>query len=94
MILSCNKITKSFVVEELLKDVSFIINEKEKVALIGINGGAGKTTLFRIITGGELLADSGDILIGKVKALAISNKTPYQPLNFHSTMRFIMQMKH
>lgn len=67
MILSCKNITKSFVVESLLRDVSFIINENEKVALIGVNG-AGKTTLFRIITG-ELLADSGDIFIGNGKTI-------------------------
>jgi ATP-binding cassette subfamily F protein 3 len=46
-------------VDTLLKDINFIINEGERVALVGING-AGKTTLFRIITG-ELLADEGQV---------------------------------
>lgn len=67
MILSCNNICKAFIVNELLKDVSFIINEKEKVALIGING-AGKTTLFRIITG-ELLPDDGEVLVASGKTI-------------------------
>lgn len=67
MILSCQNISKSFVVEELLKDVNFHINEGEKVALIGING-AGKTTLFRIITG-ELLADAGQVIFAQGRTL-------------------------
>jgi len=79
MILSCKNISKSFIVDTLLKDVNFIINEGEKVALIGING-AGKTTLFRIITG-ELLADSGSVYkasgktFGYLKQNALSDST-------------------
>lgn len=84
MILSAQNISKTFIVNELLKDVNFIINEKEKVALIGING-AGKTTLFKIITG-ELLPDSGQILLAtgknlgylKQNALAESDMTLFQ----------------
>ena len=63
MILSLNSIKKSFGVNEVLRDVGFIANEGERVALIGANG-AGKTTLFRIITG-EMAADSGEIAIKK-----------------------------
>ena len=63
MIFSCRELSKSFGVTEILKDVSFLIEEKEKVAIIGVNG-AGKTTLFKIITG-ELAADSGEIVIPK-----------------------------
>lgn len=89
MILSCQNISKTFIVDELLRDVNFIINEKEKVALIGING-AGKTTLFRIITG-ELLADSGQVLISpgktlgylKQNALSESQMTLFQEV-YHS----------
>ncbi|MDR2939697.1 MAG: ATP-binding cassette domain-containing protein [Clostridiales bacterium] len=63
MILSCQKISKSFSGSQVLKDISFIIEEKEKVALVGVNG-AGKTTLFRIITG-ELAYDGGGLSISK-----------------------------
>lgn len=59
MILSCSNINKAFSEKDILKNISFHINEHEKVALIG-NNGAGKTTLFRIITG-ELSADSGEV---------------------------------
>lgn len=67
MILQCRNISKAFIVNELLVDISFIINEGEKVAMVGING-AGKTTLFRIITG-ELLPDQGDVLVSQGKSL-------------------------
>ncbi len=59
MILSCSDICKAFLEKDILKNISFHINDNEKVALIG-NNGAGKTTLFRIITG-ELSADSGEV---------------------------------
>lgn len=59
MILSCTNISKAFSEKDILKNISFHINEHEKVALIG-NNGAGKTTLFRIITG-ELTPDEGEV---------------------------------
>jgi len=63
MILSCQNISKSFGDKDVLKKVTFHINEHEKVALIG-NNGAGKTTLFHIITK-ELDADDGEIALKK-----------------------------
>ena len=48
MILSCQSISKSFGTDEILKDVSFHIEENEKAAVVGING-AGKSTLLKII---------------------------------------------
>lgn len=61
--ISVNNICKSFGVTQILKEVSFSLNENEKVGLVGHNG-AGKTTLFRIIAG-ELEKDYGEIFIGK-----------------------------
>lgn len=61
MILSCQHIHKAFIEDVVLNDITFTINENEKVAIVGING-AGKSTLFRIITG-EMEADSGQIVI-------------------------------
>ncbi len=63
MILSCNKICKAFGVTDILKDVTFSMNEKDKVALVGVNG-AGKSTLFKIILD-ELSKDSGEISLKK-----------------------------
>ena len=63
MILSCQNISKSFGDKDVLKKVTFHINDHEKVALIG-NNGAGKTTLFHIITK-ELDADDGEVALKK-----------------------------
>lgn len=63
MVLSCNNINKSFGATEILRDVSFHINDREKAAIVGING-AGKTTLLKIIIG-ELTADGGNVILSK-----------------------------
>jgi ATP-binding cassette subfamily F protein 3 len=62
-ILACNRISKTFVGQEVLKAVSFHIEEKQKAALVGING-AGKSTLLKIIVG-ELSPDEGDVTIAR-----------------------------
>ncbi len=74
MIIQFSKVSKSFLVDELLKDVNFIVNEGDKMAIVGYNG-AGKTTLARLITG-ELLADSGEIIIQKNKSIAFLKQNP------------------
>ena len=63
MILSASHLAKAFGVTEILKDVTFHLEDKEKVALVGING-AGKTTLFQILRG-AYTADSGSLYIQK-----------------------------
>ena len=63
MILSCNNIKKTYGVDVILEDVSFTINERERVAIVGVNG-AGKSTLFKIITG-EISCDGGSVTIPK-----------------------------
>ncbi len=63
MILNVNNVSKSFGTNEIIKNASFLINEGEKVALVGANG-AGKSTLFKIITGIETL-DEGQIFFAK-----------------------------
>lgn len=63
MILSLNKITKSYGVDVILENVTFHMEDKEKTAVVGVNG-AGKTTLFRILTQ-ETNADSGEIYLKK-----------------------------
>lgn len=63
MILACKNITKSFGTTEVLSEVSFHINDKEKVAIVGING-AGKSTLFKIVMG-QIPYDSGEIILAK-----------------------------
>lgn len=57
MILSVSNVQKSFGVDEILRGVTFRIDHREKVALVGRNG-TGKTTLLRILTG-QYEPDSG-----------------------------------
>ena len=67
MILSCQNISKAFVENQVLKSVSFHIEDHEKAAIVGING-AGKTTLLRIIVG-EMTPDDGQVVLAKDKTL-------------------------
>lgn len=62
-VLDVQNLTLSFGENTLFSDVSFDIKEHEKVGLIGCNG-AGKTSLFKIITG-EYTPDSGNCFISK-----------------------------
>lgn len=63
MILACKDIQKSYGIETILEKVSFSLEDREKMAIVGVNG-AGKTTLFKIITG-EISYDSGELFIKK-----------------------------
>ena len=58
-LLTIENVTKSYTEKVLLNDVSFSLNEGEKVGIIGING-TGKTTLLKIIAGIEE-ADTGKV---------------------------------
>ena len=58
-----SKVTKSFGAQVLFEDLSFALNRRERVGLVGRNG-HGKTTVFRMILD-EVHPDSGDILIPK-----------------------------
>ncbi|WP_296078846.1 ABC-F family ATP-binding cassette domain-containing protein [uncultured Eubacterium sp.] len=62
-VLDVQNLTLSFGENTLFSNVSFDIKEKEKVGLIGCNG-AGKTSLFKIITG-EYTPDDGACFISK-----------------------------
>ena len=67
MILSCQNISKSFGTDEILKEVSFHIEDNEKAAVVGING-AGKSTLLKIIMKEEN-ADTGEVYLAKDKTM-------------------------
>lgn len=63
IILSCNNISKSYGTDEILKDISFTVEDRDKIGLIGLNG-SGKTTLFNILSG-ETYMDNGKIYFQK-----------------------------
>ncbi len=60
MLFRLSDVKKSYGGTEILKGVTLQVNPGEKVGLVGRNG-AGKTTVFRIITGAES-ADSGEVV--------------------------------
>ncbi|AGY75805.1 ABC-F family ATP-binding cassette domain-containing protein [Clostridium autoethanogenum] len=67
VVLSCNNIHKSYGIEIILENITFNINDGEKVGLIGPNG-AGKSTLFNILTS-KINYDSGNLFIDKAKTV-------------------------
>lgn len=82
IVLSTRNITKSYGIDVILEDVTFTINESEKVGLIGANG-AGKSTLFKILTN-QLEQDSGELFIEKNKKLGYLSQ--HLSLNDSSTI--------
>lgn len=61
MVLSVENLAFSYGANQVLQDVSFQIEETDRVGLVGYNG-CGKTTLFGVLTG-TLYADAGSISI-------------------------------
>ena len=69
IVLSINGLTKSFLSENILENVTFSISDRDKVGIVGDNG-SGKTTLFNLLIK-DLSADSGDINFAKNINLSI-----------------------
>ena len=67
MILACHNLNKSFGDHLIVRDGSFHVEDREKAALVGVNG-AGKSTIFKMIVG-ELPLDEGDVILTKGKTL-------------------------
>lgn len=72
--LSVEQLTKSFGIKPLFSNISFHINEGEKIALIARNG-SGKSTLLKIISGQDT-ADSGKVWIHKDVTVALFEQDP------------------
>ena len=61
--ININKISKNYGINKVLKDVTFTVNEKERICITGPNG-SGKTTILNLIAGVDS-ATSGTIHIRK-----------------------------
>ena len=86
IVLSCNNLNKSFGIDSILENVSFTVNEGDKIGIIGING-TGKTTLFKIISG-IYGYDSGDIYTSKDCEIGYLE----QNTNFHSNNNILEEV--
>ena len=79
--ISVKNLKKFFVIgENLLEDVSFEIQEGERVAILGRNG-CGKTTLFKILTG-EMEYDDGQVYVNPQKRLGLISQIPVFPAGY------------
>lgn len=67
ILLQTNEISKSFVTDLILSNISIEVKFGERVALVGRNG-AGKSTLLKIIAG-EMSADSGEVIMPKDRTM-------------------------
>ncbi|WP_314793062.1 ABC-F family ATP-binding cassette domain-containing protein [Eggerthia catenaformis] len=103
MILSCSSLTKLYGDQEVLKNITFNIEAKDKLAVIGENG-AGKSTLLKILQNEEsydsgTLSIAGDVTIGYLSqdhnfdlSLSIYEtlESPYKNLkNIEKRMRYL-----
>ena len=74
-------LTKFFVIgENLLEDLSFEVQEGERVAILGRNG-CGKTTLFNILTG-QMDYDSGEVFVNPHKRMGLISQIPNFPVAY------------
>ena len=79
--ISVKNVKKFFVIgENLLEDLSFDIQEGERVAILGRNG-CGKTTLFKILTG-EMDYDGGEVYVNPNKKLGLISQIPRFPAGY------------
>ena len=79
--ISVKNLTKFFVIgENLLEDLSFEIQEGERVAILGRNG-CGKTTLFKILTG-QMEYDAGQVYVNPAKRLGLISQIPQFPAGY------------
>lgn len=62
-LLSASNISKSFFGHTVLSDISLVVNDGDRIALIGSNG-TGKSTLFKIIEG-KIPPDIGTVSVSK-----------------------------
>ena len=67
-------LTKSFVEKPLFTNITFNIEQGDKIALVAKNG-AGKTTLLRILAGKDT-ADSGKIWVNKDVSVSFLDQNP------------------
>ncbi len=76
-IITGSKLYKYYGIDEILTDVSFNVNEGDRIGIVGANG-AGKSTLIKIITG-EIEADEGQIFVDRSKSIGYLQQRDHFP---------------
>lgn len=74
-LLAIENITKSYGERVLFENISFGVDEGDKIGLIGING-TGKSTFLKIIAGLET-ADTGQVIMGNSVQIGYLPQNPY-----------------
>ena len=87
IILSLQEVKKSFGTHEVLKRVSFTLQERDRMGLVGVNG-SGKSTLMKIIAGLET-ADEGTVSMQK--GLRIGYLAQQGELTGRETVRQVLE---
>ncbi len=67
--IGCENVSVAYGTDVIIENITFSINEGEKLGIVGVNG-AGKSTLFRVLTG-EQESDSGNVFISKNQSLGV-----------------------
>lgn len=88
---SVEGLTKSYGINPLFKNISFHINEGDKIALIARNG-IGKSTLLKILAGKET-PDSGTVKVNKEVTVALFEQDP-QFQEDKTVLENIFQLNH
>lgn len=73
IILSCENIKISFGTNVVISDLTFAVNQGDKVGIVGVNG-AGKSTLMKAING-DIQPDEGNIYISKNTKIGMLSQT-------------------
>ena len=88
-VLSVSGLTLSFGATPILENVTFGINEGDRVGVIGVNG-AGKTSLFRLLTG-EYTPDRGSVTVLRGRTVGmLAQNTDLSPLGNVSVLDYMI----
>ncbi|MBQ8849831.1 MAG: ABC-F family ATP-binding cassette domain-containing protein [Clostridia bacterium] len=68
-VISVSNLSLSFGTVPVLQNISFALNENDRLGVVGING-SGKTSLFKLILG-EYTPDEGSVFISKDKTVGV-----------------------
>ena len=68
-VISTHNLSLAFGDKEILKGIGFSLNEGDRLGVVGVNG-AGKTSLFRLLTG-EYTPSAGEVFLAKERTLGV-----------------------